>query len=279
MMRRFVVLAVLLAVLVPGAAAQTQEDALQALNESRAAIDDMEAAGVPTERATDLYDEALIQYRGRLDLERQGQDVSYGPVLDLADRVENVRDTALEVNDEIAALDRRLSELERERDLNLSAAKAELRAARQEFRAERFEEARGHVDQGYREISQAQSTVAQLQAFSEASRRNLIAYVEDSWQRIVAGLAAVLLLGGIAVRATRILLLQRKVRRLKQRRRVLVNLIAETQGDYFQEDEISRDEFEVLVDRYQEKINEIDQTLPGVEDDLDAARSIGPFEV
>lgn len=289
-MKHTKILLVFAAVLMFAASVSAQSynatDAREAIEQARQEVNEMENQGVPTSRVESLLTEANQSYRAQKTLAANGGNPDYSRVIDLAQQIQDLKNQALEVNDQLEALEMRLNELN-DTGLNLSEARSTYRAANESFHDQRFEEAASRIETAYSQISEAQSVRTQFEAFASAQQKNIIGtiratttYIAANWKKISAGSAVALFFGMILFQRSKVWLLNNRVERLEAKKKVLDSLVKQAQEEYFVKGQGSSISFETRMDRFEqmkraaeEEINTLESRI---EDEQDSLFYIGP---
>lgn len=266
--------AIIMTLLSFSAAGQEDVNPEQELEEIRSIVVEMNESGIPTQRVEDLYSQANSTYNTQLARNESGKETDYSGISEALEQVEDIRTKGFRTKDQIELLRSRIEELDKNQDLNLSAAKSQLEDAEVEFRDERFERAQEHIDNGYEEISEAQSAVTQAQAFAEATQDNLRNFVEENWKILSAVSGSSIIIIYIVYKEYLILRLKKRRKKLKRKRDVLQDLIAESQDKYFQKNDLSESAYNTRTDRYGEMIRDINRQLPLIEEELEKRNSL-----
>lgn len=256
-------------ILTSAAAGQKAQEAEEALEEAENIIEEMNKSEIPTQRASDLYEQANSSYQTQLERNRSGKETDYTTVSNTVDQIKELRTEAFRVKDRLEILRSRIDELDEEENLNLSEAKNQLEDAETEFQDERFERSQEHIDNAYQEISEAQSAVTQAQAFTSATQDRFTSFIQENWEKLVAALTVLSLSGFLGLKEYRIHSLKKKKRELKQKREVLQDLIAEAQNDYFQKNEMAESTYNTRTEKYGEMIRDINRQLPLIDEELE----------
>lgn len=263
----FVLFAVLL--LVSAATGETAQEASNALEEAENVIQEMNNSDIPTQRVSDLYEQANKTYSAQLKRNRSGKETDYSIVLDTVEQIKDIRTEAFRTKDQLDILRSRINELDKDKELNLSEAKEELEEAEIEFEDERFEKSQEHINLAYQEISEAQSTVTQAQAFASATQDRFQTFLENNWKRLTAAILIVAVFSYLLYKEYQIYSLKKKKQNLKQKREVLQDLISETQKKYFQKNELAESAYNTRTDKYGEMIRDINRQIPLIDEDLE----------
>ena len=262
----FVLFAVLL--LVSAAAGQTAQEASNALEDAENVIQEMNNSDIPTQRVSDLYEQANESYVTQLERNRSGRETDYSIALDTVEQIKDIRTEAFRTKDQLDILRSRINELNEDEDLNLSGAKNELEEAEIEYGDERFERAQEHIDLAYQEISEAQSAVTQAQAFASATRDKFQTFLVNNWKRLLAAIVIVSVLSYLLYKEYRIYSLKKRKQNLKQKREVIQDLTSEAQEEYFQENDMAESAYNTRTDKYGEMIRDINRQIPLIDEDL-----------
>ncbi|MFB6215978.1 MAG: hypothetical protein ABEJ72_03285, partial [Candidatus Aenigmatarchaeota archaeon] len=136
------------------------------------------------------------------------------------------------------------------------------------------ERSQQRIDQAYQEISEAQSTVTQAQAFASATRDKFQTFLANNWKRLLAAIVALSVFSYLLYKEYRIYTLKKKKQNLKQKREVIQDLTSEAQEEYFQENDMAESAYNTRTDKYGEMIRDINRQIPLIDEDLEKEWSV-----
>ncbi len=265
----------------------TKEQAKSALSRAEEDITEMSEAGFSVERVNTTYQEARVAYYGENytkllketesinDTKKReeakeliiaakeamkGQETDYATVIQKTKEIEEIKERAFEVNDLITALEMRSGELEG--TINVTIVRQLLEEARAKFRQEAYDEAEELANKGFDELDKRAAEATQLKLMYKQGRESLTSFVKNNWLWIIIVAAAAFIVGFATYRITRRELLKRRLKNLKLERDILNDLIKKAQVDRFQKGQITKKEFEIKVQRFKERLVEVNKEIP-----------------
>ncbi|MCX8175120.1 MAG: hypothetical protein N3E51_02855 [Candidatus Micrarchaeota archaeon] len=243
-----------------------RRDALLALEGANASMEKMRRLGIPTRRAQDLYLLALQWFNGQSALEMTGERGEYGFVVEKASEVKKVERTAIAAHDDLRALSVRMRKTGG--DVNISEAISLYQQAKREFDDERFEEAQKLINEGYDSITKAEAEATRQKALLESARRNIETFLQENWQKILIGAAAIAIFAFLFQKQIRRFLINAKIRALMTERAVLEGMIKNLQKDYFESGKINELSYHIKTKKYSDFIRNINRQLPLLKEEL-----------
>lgn len=254
-MRILLLLALLLALIPPVAAQEdvSKEDALKAIDDARADVQEMEEQGIGTAFVNDVLGDAENALSNR----------NYQQVLEKTEAISDRQERAFEIMDSIRALELRIDEVSGIGDP--SKAEERLSEANAAFKNENYGEAEDAVFDGERYLQQVEGEYSIVKARYSAARDNTVSYVKEHWKTLV--LSILLIFAVIAVSYLRISRMKnmKMLENMRIKRKVLDDLIKKAQMDYFNEAKISRRVYEMKMRKYREKMLELEEKIPILE--------------
>lgn len=265
---KLMVLGALIVLIVSIGAAVTEQEARNRIGNASINIEEARDDGVPVQRLQDLLVEANQTYKARRKLDSP----SFERVIELTDRIENLRQTAERANDEIAVLEQEITEAENE-DINTSKSKRFLNLANESLYAGRYDEALERVERSYSALSDARALSVRVQTFYEQESDDIISYAERNRKTLagvsVAGFAFIFLI----FRELKVFRYRRRKSKLQKRIESVENLMKELEVKYYEEQNIPKRAFEIRKNKFREIMNEAETKIPELEERIKESKT------
>lgn len=271
--------AFLLAVLLlPAAVCQetTREDALQAIGQAeldlaemagagfgvRSANDTLLAANRALERAdfagllkTNVTGEVTERARSALEgLDYSG--FSYADVLVYTDEIASRKQQAYALADSLRAMELKIEDY---RPLvDTSEPEALLDGARLAFQHERYAETEHLISKANTALDLRLAERTALTVIVNSSRN----FIEDNWHWLVLAGSLALLFGWLAWERIRLKRAERQLERLLAEKRALLRLVKRAQTEHFRKRTMPKSLYELRIEKYTKRLNEIEHTIP-----------------
>jgi hypothetical protein len=240
------------------------------LNEVKLMIEEMKEANFSIQRVSDLYLEAEQLYKAQLALENAGGKPDYSLILNNIEEIKSLKEKAFLIADEIKVLELRI----KESYVNTSEVWIIYDEAVREFKDERYEKAEELIEKAYTKLSELESTVTRIQAFYESISKTLENFIKENLEKIVGGIVATIVLIIIFHNRIRVYRLNRKLKLLEIRKKVLRELIAKTQRDYFERGVIGEDTYKIRIKRFGELMRDINRQIPLIKEEIAKVKKV-----
>ena len=213
----------------------SRETAENTLGEAEQALSDMQREGIPSKTIESLIEEA------RKALEEK----DYKRAKELAEKIAEIKETALEANELINKLKQGISDA-KERGLDMSEAEHMLALAMAAFEREDFE--------------------AALQRAKEANlnyvwlakgKASLFWILKTFWWAILLASVLLLFTGKEVKKRTALIIIERRIEDLDKEEDTISNLVKEIQQKAFQKNEISVTEYQKQLKGYEDRLTEL----------------------
>ncbi len=272
----------------------TQETALNAILQAEKDIQEIQEAGFGISWFNDTLIEAKKYFKGKdytallkqieaiNDTERReesrallieaqktiGVSVNYKLVLEKTKAIQERKERTFEINDLIRASELRLKEF-KQQGLDTSEAEEILANAVNEFENERFENIEdilSSVDTKLIELS-AETTI--VKTIYRAGKENITSFIKDRYRELLLLLGSLLVIAILLYNRIMIAILRHRIRDMKVEKDVLLDLMKESQTDYFVKGNITGETFKINISNYEKRFVELKQKLPVAEDLLE----------
>jgi hypothetical protein len=251
------------------------------LQEAEDAIQQMNNTGIPVERVESLLTTANNSFKAQKALEEEGGTPDHTRTVELTEKILELKETSIQVNDRLEALQGRIDQLENNRNLNLTEVKNAFQRVNTTFHNQRFLEAEGQVDQVYTEISEAQSAQTQLQAFAASQRQNFasvysstVSYTSENWLVLLIAGGLIGGVGYVARQELKLVRLEKKKADLKEEKEIIQQMIEQAQREYFVKRKGSKITFETRMEKFQEMLRDAEESLKTVENRIEKLEGV-----
>lgn len=262
------------------AASGNYTEVMEQLNEAEKSIEEMENAGIPTERVESLLKTANTSFRAQKKLAEEGGSPDFSRVTELTENVVELKQTSLRVNDRLIALENRINKLE-DTNLNLTEVKKTYRKVNATFYNQRFKEAEKQVEDVYTEISEAQSVQTQVQAFASAQQENIVGlynsavdYTQQNWKLMSIGSILGLLIITTGVREINLWKLEKRREKRQGKLNVIEDMMEKAQHEYYVKGEGSEISFETRMEKFQEMRRDLNREINELETRIKSKRGL-----
>jgi len=271
----FIIVSLFLAIDFSQAYSNESIEAKGCLNESLQTTYEMKDTGFNIMRIKDTYSLAEQIYFAQIVAEDKKQVGEYGIILEKCREIKNIKIKAFQNRDELRVLEERINETSKNKEVNLSGVLESFEKARQEFYDERYEQSLVLIDNTYQKISEAESSAAQSKIFYIAASKTLANFFIKNWWIIL--IVVVILLGIYFITKNRIekYLIKRRIKKLGLEEKVLKELIAKTQKDYFDKGVISEGNYNIKMKKFSELIRDIHREVPLLREELEKREAKG----
>ncbi len=240
--------------------------ARKTLEEAEDSIDFMLSREIPIERVNETYQEALQLYEAQLALEQRNGRADYKLVLSYVDEIKEIKETAVQAQDELRVFNDTYQEAKKETDL--SEFEEEYKTIINSFYEERFEETRELINNGYEKISEIQSSQTATNAFYASTSKTLKNFFKENWLKILIILIIVIILLIVFWNTLAKLKLKLKLTHLVIKKKAVKGLINNLQRSYFKKRDLSEAEYKIKIEKYKEIIRDIDRQTMIVNEEL-----------
>ena len=240
--------------------------AKEALNQVEKNIFEMIEMGIPVSRVNETYQEALQLYSAQLSLEEKKGNANYDLVIKYASDINSIKEKAIKSHDELRIFKETFEEISKE--TNLSEMEEEYNALIQSFDEERFEDTLKLINLGYDRVSEIQSSQTALNSFYNATSKTIKNFFANNWLKLLIIFSVTLVLLLIFKTNLKKLKMRIKFSNLHTRKKVINNLLKNTQKDYFKTRKMSEADYKIRIKKFKELIRDIDRQIMVLKEDL-----------
>ncbi|HLC87044.1 MAG TPA: hypothetical protein VJH65_02075 [Candidatus Nanoarchaeia archaeon] len=262
----------------------TREDALKELDNSLLIIPEMENNNFSTVYMLDLMTEAenvleqvdyamilrdpSLSEANKTDARKflrfvDWKNLSYSNVLFYTNEIKNRKERAFVIYDNLISLGLRFERLEK-KGLDLADCRNLLDSATVSFHEDRYDESEGFLINAEKCLEEKNLELARLGAFAKGTKT----FIRDNWAYFLLFLIFISAIGFFSARKISKKLIERKIKKLKLEQSVLINLIKEAQYKRFKTKEIPEIIYNIRMNKYNNRIDEIKSILPVLEPKL-----------
>ena len=278
MAKKIIFILLLLTMLASLGHAASRTDALLAINQSQNDMKEMMGAGFSANSVNDTIG-AMRQALERADFAemlRQNatgslaeqarkaleglnyEGFTYDSVVAYGNQTAVRKQKAFDLYDSIRALEIRIDNTF---GLNLSDATVLIGQAKEEFQKEHYDQAQQYLTSANTILETKKAEATTLSAMVESGR----SFIEKYWQGLLGLIILIIVLSWFGREKYNRRNLKKKIRRMKAEKITLNHLMKETQRDRFETGKLSAPIYEIRMDKYNKRINDIDQKLPVLE--------------
>jgi len=278
MAKKIIFILLLLTMLASLGHAASRTDALLAINQSQNDMKEMMGAGFSANSVNDTIG-AMRQALERADFAemlRQNatgslaeqarkaleglnyEGFTYDSVVAYGNQTAVRKQKAFDLYDSIRALEIRIDNTF---GLNLSDATVLIGQAKEEFQKEHYDQAQQYLTSANTILETKKAEAKTLSAMVESGR----SFIEKYWQGLLGLIILIIVLSWFGREKYNRRNLKKKIRRMKAEKITLNHLMKETQRDRFETGKLSAPIYEIRMDKYNKRINDIDQKLPVLE--------------
>jgi hypothetical protein len=277
----FFVSLLLILILAPIACAQnvTREQAVKAINQATADINEMGGAGFVVKHVDDILTSAkqaleradfaeLIRQNATGSLAQQAkkaleglnyQGFTYDEVLKYTREISSRKQQAYELSDSIRALEIKIEDYKK--SINTSEAERILGDVKIAFENERYTETEDLLSKANTELENRKSELATINIIVRFGKN----FVEKNWLGILITSIVITVAGWFGWRKYRIKRIRDKLKKLRIEKESLVELMKKTQVERFKKGKLSEAIYKIRMGKYSQRMNEVKGTIPVLE--------------
>lgn len=219
---------------------------------------------IPVGRFSSLLNSSWNLFGAQRALEGAGGVPDFDLVSQRVLELRELRDVAVLSHDELLALESVVGDFSQDDGLLQNF----LGTARNEFETERFELVLEEVDKAYIRMSELEAFDTKLRAAYDATSRNIVGFLYGVRFYLFGFLLFLFLFFIFARKYVLRFRVRRKIRDLEFRRRVINDLMANIQKEYFENNSLSESNYHVRSKKYGELIRDLNRQRPILEERL-----------
>jgi len=278
----------------------TKDQALSAIHESKLIIEDLQNKGFSVNYLNDTLIDAerifqQLEYAEIIKSEDVGseqkkeaeqalklidwENLEYGQVIELTDKIKKTKEKILTINDMISVKEIQETNPQNEKSFSILGAiigdtveyegisektKEILIQAKTAFNEERYDDAESLIKEYENNLEKEKAEYSMLNTLQRGTKN----FFQRNWQYILI----TLLVGGLLIlfisSKTKKLFLKKKIRRMQTEKLVLIDLLKKAQRERYKENKISGLVYNIRMQKYKERLEEIKEKLPVLEKNL-----------
>lgn len=223
-------------------------------------IINMQNQGIPIKRVTESYNEAWQIYTAQKELEESKKNADYKIVFEKINEVKDIREKAIKARDELIIFNETYFNVKK--TTNLSEMKGDYNKIIKSYKEERFEETPKLINKGYDKISEIQASQTTFNLFYSTTTKTIKNFLKKHWKEISISTAVILLILFMFQKAISRFIIKKKLKHLYLRKKTLNHLIKENQKRYFKKGNISKEEYDLKIKKFNEILRDIDRQIP-----------------
>lgn len=247
----------LLLVILSPASAQTYNESVKALNQSRIDLQEMIDSEFNVLRVRDILNQAGQLFEAQYALMQAGGTPDFSLVVERTEEITDIAEQAYEVNYELKAFEELLKEVGNESEAFALYAKA-----KQEFADERYDKVSAPIEEAYVKLREKEALETRFRAIYTASTQTVTNTLKKNLKKIFFGIAFIVALYYLTRKKITIVLINRKIGRLNFEKQVLQKLIKTAQYEYFHAFKIPEELYHIRITKFGELIRDIDRKVP-----------------
>jgi len=189
--------------------------------------------------------------------------ISYNDVMNYTQDIELREKKAFEIYDSISIVNKSINKYNGQ-GINVSEAEGFLGLASNSFYADRYSEAEKFIQLSRASLDKLGSEASILGDL----KRGLIGFIQRYWASMLLIAIILILFGKVIYRRAQLINLNLRLKRIRVEEKVLVDLMKCAQEERFKENKISGLVYNVRMKKYKEKLEDLKQELPVLEQKL-----------
>jgi len=242
----------------------TQADAEEAISHAKQDIEEMRSANFTILYASDTLEVAQKAFTSG----------DYVRAVSLCEGISELKKMAFDIRERLTALYLNLDNYE-SKGYNMSRALELHSEAVEDFYSERYSDAEKKIEEAYKLAEMEREKRSFIRKIKTASK----SFVQKYWIYILIAILVLVLTIWIGYRFINIRYLKYKIHNLRAEQRGIDNLIKRAQADRFKNGKLSESEYEIKLEKYSSRREEIKRKLPILENRLRKLESRGFFGV
>ncbi len=258
----------------------TKNEAVSAIQQAEKDIQEMAGAGFSTDSVSDILAQAGLALEradfaeiirsnatGKLAEDARKaleglnyQGFTYEAVLENTQEIASRKKQAYALSDSLRAAEIRIGDYKNQR-IDVTDAEGILEDAKTAFEKERYDEVEILLLKVRSELDEKRAEVSTLNTIVESGR----SYFEKNWINFAVATVVVVFVAWLVWKFYRTKRIRVKLERLKTEQKVLIKLMKKAQVERFETAEISESVYEIRMEKYNERLEEIKARIPVLE--------------
>ncbi len=195
------------------------------------------------------------------------KDISYEDVLVYTDAIEGAKKEAFELSDLLFVLEFQIDDFESD-GVDVSVIREVQDSAYASFSEERYLDTRDIIDDVYVALEESVAD----RATSAILLRGIKGFLGQYWLYVLIFLLIFFLVIYLVWKKVKTFLIRKKIRHFNFEKQALEDLVVQTQDDRYKKKKISQMVYNIRYQKYMDKIDEIKQTIPVLEEKLNSKK-------
>lgn len=243
----------------------TEKEITEKFDAVQNTINTMKYNGLSTTRVEDSLYVAKGLFEG-IKVLNTISDRDYSKVVTKLSELDFIVKQAFSVYDELKLLDTEISASES--DLNLSSLQPLYDSILVEFKNERYETALDKIYEYRTRLAEQKNISSRLRTISAQLSKNIISVLSGLWYVFVIVVVIILLSYILFRKRVRHYFLLREMKSLENRKKVLYNLLKNTQKEYFVDSKISETGYNVKIDKFNSLMLDLNRQIAILNEEL-----------
>ena len=222
------------------------------------------------QRINDTIREAERDFEVQQGLKELGRQTDYSSILETCEEIFSLKDFAFQLRDEIQVLEE-FYESSSE-GIDTTEIDEVFSRLHREMRNERYEFVPELIEESYSQIIIAQSRLATLNVFYDATTRGLKRFFQERWMEFLIGTIILIVLFFVLKKPVERFILEKQLAGIEIRRQSLKGMISKNQDLYFNKGKMSEEAFNVKNKKLAELIRDIDRQISLLNEQIYALR-------
>lgn len=195
------------------------------------------------------------------------KSIDYSDVIEYTNKIESRKKQAYEIFDMITAVEMKINDFS-SRGILVSDNINDLKRAKEAFYLDQYTDSIKLIEQINGELEAKRAQAAKIYGL----RQGAMNFFQKYWLGIIVFLIILSIIVYLAQKKIRIIKIQNKIKKLNLEKQILVDLMKKAQIERFKENKISGLVYNIRIKKYQEKLQDIKETLPVLENKLKKKR-------
>ncbi len=239
----------------------TSADAFRCLNTSNQIMAQMAEDGFNVQRINDSIKSTTQIYDAQIILEARNLKADYSVIISSCQNIEQIEKSAYDAKDMLFSFNQEYEDFKNKvKNYNINTTAVDLTVAgiNQEMKDERYEKIIEEVPKAEDLMARVETEATTMNLFYSTITGGIKKFFVNNYLTIL--IIAALFLAFFIVYRLRLkkYLIKRKLQKLEIERKVLKDMIKQTQSDYFQEGKISQGIYNIKTKKYAEIIRDIE---------------------
>lgn len=226
-------------------------------------IQEISGKGVPVSRLYDLYEESIAS----IELGR------FNEAIGLIEEIGLLKKEIFYLLDKIGQAKKEIGIL-KSKNLDFSSPQELLNQGIKKFEDNNYEDSKILIDESIAKSNELKSSSLLFGVLDKSSATfNLLHFLKNYWLIILLSFVALFIIFSFSYKSLSGRHLARQILLLKKQEKTIIELIKKYQTEYFKHRKISKESYNLAIDKYQERLLKIKEKLPLLESKLEQQRA------